>query len=130
MAAGPAAVTAHILSQWGVDEDAPCADGRFLVPLKRSAAFRGLRPRLAGRAPHKPVDAWQDGEFHLFVFELTNGVAADRPVAVFAMHPGTPDHPVSAVTVTPLGDGEAEIRDLHEPATVYRTPMPGAPSPN
>ena len=114
------------MSQFGVADDAPCADMRFLAPVKRSAPFRGVRPRLAGQAPHPALDAWQDGEFHFFVFGLTNGPAREQPVAVFVMHPDTPDHPVSAVTVTPLANGQAEIRDLHEPANFYHAPMPGA----
>ena len=52
-------------------------------------------------------------------------MTADRPVAVFAMHPGSAGHPVSAVTVTPLLNGQAEIRDLHEPANFYHAQMPG-----
>lgn len=65
----------------------------------------------------------------MFVFALVavEGLpTTDAPVAVFAMHPESEDHPVSAVTVTPLGNGEAEIRDLHDPNNVYTALLPGA----
>jgi len=99
------------------------------VPLKRSAEFRGLRPRLAGSAPHPVADSWLEDGFHFFVFGLKPRADGDDPssdggVAVFVMHPESPD-PVSADTVVPTETGEhAEIRNLRGPVSSYITPLP------
>jgi hypothetical protein len=113
-----------------VATDAPCADFAFLTPLKRSQAFRDLRPRLAGEAPHPVYDSWQDNGFHFFVFVLADGVADPGPLtsehasfAVFAMHAEL-EHPVSAVTIIPVQNGDAEITDLLPPGGSYVAPYP------
>lgn len=94
------------------------------MPLKRSREFRGLRPRLAGSAPHPVFDSWLDEGFHFFVFQLGGTSAATAGVAVFAMHPEQSE-PVSAVTVVPTPDGaHAEVTDLKEGGS-YTTPLPG-----
>jgi hypothetical protein len=95
------------------------------VPLKRSREYRAIRPRVAD-AHH--VDSWQQEGFHFFVFalraaEVADHARAETPVAVFAMHPDVKE-PVSAVVVTPSGDGaEAEISDVREPANTYVAPV-------
>lgn len=131
MAAGPADLHEHIATQFGVGDGVPCADAAFLVPLKRSPEFRGLRSRLAGQAPHGPADSWQDDGFHFFVFALRgeNGHVAARseevPVAVFAMHPEAEGLVVSAVVVSPTERGtHAEITNLREPSESYIAPLP------
>jgi hypothetical protein len=99
------------------------------VPLKRSAPFRQLRPRLAGRAPHPVADSWLDDGFHFFMFVLApaasaKGEQADPGVAVFAMHPDSPE-PVSAITVVPTERPElAEITNLRPPGGSYIAPLP------
>jgi hypothetical protein len=109
-------------------EDLPCADNGFLDPLKGSAEFDMIRPRLAG---DHHVDSWQEDGLHFFVFQLKpangamNGHATEMesPVAVFVMH-SDQQEPVSAIVVTPLADGsDAEIRDLRTPDMVYEAPM-------
>jgi hypothetical protein len=96
------------------------------VPLKRSREFRGLRSRLAGRAPHPVYDSWLDEGFHFFAFLLAADAEAperDTGVAVFAMHP-TQVEPVSAVTVVPTDEGkQAEVTDLREGGS-YVAPLP------
>jgi hypothetical protein len=100
-----------------------------LVPLKRSPEFRQIRPGLLGRAPHHPVDSWQEDGFHFFVFAVTaNGVnlsttTNQTPVAVFAMHHDVGE-PVSGVIVTPREDGTAEVRSLRDPDVTYSAPLP------
>lgn len=99
------------------------------MPLKRSPEFRTIRSGLLGRAPHRPVDSWQEDGFHFFVFALTaNGlnpadVSNETPVAVFAMHHDVGE-PVSGVTVTPRADGTAEVRSLRDPDVTYSAPLP------
>ena len=117
-------------------EELPCADVALLVPLKRSADFAAVRRRVAD---HHHRDSWLEDGLHFFVFQLhaagggaagagTNGAAPGRPaaqapVAVFAMRPGSTT-PHSAVVVTPSSDGaEAEIMDLREPDRVYTAPV-------
>jgi hypothetical protein len=105
--------------------DLPCADSRFLVPLKRSPEFRALRPRLAGGAPHPVYDSWLDAGFHFFVFALDGADAGG--VAVFAMH-SEADAPVSAITVVPTGvDGNAQVADLSGVTEPYVLPLPTQP---
>jgi hypothetical protein len=110
-------------------DDLPCADGAFLVPLKRSAEFRNLRAQLAGRAPHPVADSWVDAGFHFFMFGLAasgRSPQTDGGVAVFAMHPESPE-PVSAVTVVPTESADhAEITNLREPGGSYIAPLPSA----
>jgi hypothetical protein len=112
-----------------VADDLPCADAAFLVALKRSTEFRALRPRLAGRAPHPVFDSWLEDGFHFFVFVLDAGQGVDGPraepgVAVFAMHPESPE-PVSAVTIVPTESGRhAEIANLRPPGGSYIAPLP------
>lgn len=134
MAAGPAAVHDQIASQFGVAEDLPCADFKFLGPLKRSPEFRALRPRLAGKAPHPLYDSWLDDGFHFFVFQLVpeaGRVATQAGLAVFAMHPDVKGS-ASAVTVVPTEDGkQAEITDLKKEGSSYVAPLPPeAPTPD
>jgi hypothetical protein len=120
----------QIAAQFGVADDLPCADSSLLVPLKRSGEFRGLRPQLAGKAPHPVLDSWLDDGFHFFVFALrdegsragTEAVA----LAVFAMHPDQRE-PVSAVTVVSTETGRhARITDLRDPESSYVAPLPGS----
>lgn len=129
MAAGPAAVHEQIMAQFGVAEDLPCADNKFLVPLKRSPEFRVLRPSLVGEAPHPVLDSWLDDGFHFFVFQLKNSGASAgsgaAALAVFAMHPDQRE-PVSAVTVVPTETGRhARITDVRDPTSSYEAPLPG-----
>jgi hypothetical protein len=112
-----------------VADDLPCADPSFLVALKRSREFRTLRRQLAGRAPHPVYDSWLDEGFHFFVFVLApvdrgDGSRAEGGVAVFAMHPESPE-PVSAVTIVPTQtDRHAEITNIKEPGGSYIAPLP------
>jgi hypothetical protein len=112
-----------------VSSDAPCADPKFITPLKRSPEFRALRPRLAGPAPHPVYDSWLDDGFHFFVFVLASdgdtGSVTDRSsFAVFAMHPDSPE-PVSAIAVVPDESGAAaEITNLRPPGGSYVAPLP------
>jgi hypothetical protein len=109
-------------------EDLPCADTALLGPLKASAEFASIHARLV--SDHH-IDSWQEDGLHFFVFQLSavngpwNGHATEKelPVAVFVMNVD-PKELVSAVTITPLPDGqEAEIQDLSAPETVYQAPM-------
>lgn len=118
-----------IAEELAAADDLPCADSAFLVPLKRSAEFRSLRPRLAGRAPHPVADSWLDDGFHFFMFALApagNGQqpGADGGVAVFVMHPESPE-PVSAITAVPTETGHhAEITSLRAPSGSYIALLP------
>jgi hypothetical protein len=111
----------------------PCADSKFLVPLKRSPEFRALRPRLTGKAPHPVYDSWLDDGFHFFVFVLAppqdgKGAAAEGGYAVFAMHPESAE-PVSAITLFATETGrEVAITDLRPPGGSHIAPLP-EPSP-
>jgi hypothetical protein len=103
----------------------PCADTKLLAPLKRSGEYRAIRPRVTDMLP---LDHWQEEGLHFFVFTLRpeDGagavaavLAAEPPVAVFAMHPEEPE-PVSAVVVTPSATGkEAQVLDLRKPENAY-----------
>jgi hypothetical protein len=107
--------------QTEVGEGLPCADLALLAPLKRSLEYRSIRQRVASP---RPVDTWFAQELHFFVFQLhgphragSNG--AEPPVAVFTMHPETPE-PISAVVITPSPDGaEAEVMDMRQPDRAY-----------
>jgi hypothetical protein len=109
-----------------VGDDLPCADTKLLAPLKRSAEYRTIHPRLADI---HPLDNWQQDGLHYFVFPLkaadgTLVSADDAPVAVFTMHPEAPQ-PVSVVVVTPsLNGGEAEVVDVRQPESSYTLPLP------
>jgi hypothetical protein len=85
------------------------------------------------------LDHWQEEGLHFFVFALRHeqrgsaadgsvgrAVPADLPVAVFAMHPEE-TVPVSAVVVTPMENGEAEVLDLRRPESAYTAPYPQQP---
>ena len=99
------------------------------MPLKRSAEFRKLRSRLAGRAPHPVADSWIDDGFHFFMFGLAPASSGQSPradggVAVFAMHPESPG-PISAISVVPTESADhAEITNLREPGGSYIAPLP------
>jgi hypothetical protein len=104
-------------------DDLPCADTKLLVPLKRSAEYRAIRPRVAD--PHH-LDSWQQDGFHLFVFQLRpsdGGPPAEAPVVVFTMHPEYPG-PLSAVVVSPSSAGVIEVADLSHPGASYTLPRP------
>ncbi len=112
-----------------MSDDLPCADNALLVPLKRSAEYASIRRRVADP---RAIDSWLEDGLHFFVFELKPvaakkaHLAAEAPLAVFAMHPQAPI-PISAVVVTPTGNGEqAEIRDLRDPDSPYTVPVPPA----
>jgi hypothetical protein len=97
----------------------------LLIPLKRSREYGAIRTRVADL---RPVDAWQEDQFHFFVFVLRpeehTPATSEAPLAVFAMHAESTG-PVSAVVVTPCPDGvQAEVRNLREPDTVYTMPLP------
>jgi hypothetical protein len=116
-----------VADRLGVDDNLPCADYGLLVPLKRSREYRAIRKRVLDL---RPTDAWQQEGFHFFVFVLRAAdgpdiVLPEPPVAVFAMHPEVQE-PVSAVVVTPRGDGtEAEIRNVRDPDSAYTAPIAG-----
>ena len=118
-----------------------CPDYSLLVPLKRSAAYGAIRRRVADL---RPVDGWQDGGQHYFVFRLrphdsTNGVPPGsaatasgeayesrraheevETLAVFVMVAGGLA-PISAVTITAgVSDEEAQVVDLLQPAQAHR----------
>ena len=122
-------MSGRIAEEFAVANDLPCADSAFLVPLKRSAEFRRLRPRLAGGAPHPVADSWLDDGFHFFVFALEpqangDGRPGEAGAAVFAMHPESPE-PVSAITVIPTRTGDqAEITNLRAPTGSYIATLP------
>lgn len=122
-----------IANQFAVGEDVPCADPGLLGPLKRTAIFRSLRPRLAGGAPHPVFDSWLDDGFSFFAFQLLpepDVEAAGAGLAVFAMHPEM-ENPVSAIEVTPTVSGmHARITDLKGEVAAYIAPFkPEEPSP-
>ena len=123
--AGPATVQQGSAERYDVSADLPCADAALLVPLKRSRAYGAIRKRVADL---RPVDSWQEDQFHFFVFALRleeNAPATpEPPLAVFAMQWESTE-PVSAVVVTASSDGvQAEVRSLREPGTVYLMPLP------
>jgi hypothetical protein len=122
----------RIADQFGVAEDAPCADFAYLTPLKRSHQYRQLRPRLLGKPPHPVFDSWLDDGFHFFVFQLRPGPGRPEALtglAVFAMHPDMEGGPVSAITVEPTEDGHsAEITDLRLEGSTYVAPLPQPPT--
>jgi len=123
--AGPATVQQRLADQYDVSADLPCADAAFLVPLKRSREYGAIRKRVADL---RPVDSWQDDQFHFFVFAVRPAenapATSEAPVAVFAMHAESTE-PVSAVVVTPSPDGvQAEVQELREPGNVYMMPLP------
>ena len=74
-------------------------------------------------------DSWLEDGFHFFVFALApqgsgDGATRDGGVAVFAMHPESPDL-VSAVAIVPTESGShAEITNLREPGGSYIAPLP------
>src|SRR5262245_66240885 len=86
-------------------DELPCGDFALLVPLKRSPEYGAVRPRVADL---KPMDSWQVGDLHYFVFELrppNSADSGDEPyAAVFAMRQGQLS-PVSAVVVRPRASG-------------------------
>jgi hypothetical protein len=101
-------------------QDLPCADTSLLAPLKMSAEFAAISPRLLADLP---LDTWQEDELHFFVFSLSpdgdarNGRRAESqaPVAVFVMNFSSAA-PVSAVVVMPGPDGaEPDVHDLRIP---------------
>ena len=123
--AGPATVHHRFADQYDVSADLPCADAALLIPLKRSREYGAIRKRVADL---RPVDSWQEDQFHFFVFALRpeeNAPAtSEPPLAVFAMQRESTE-PISAVVVTASPDGaQAEVRDLREPDTVYMMPLP------
>jgi len=123
--AGPATVPQRFTDQYDVSADLACADAALLVPLKRSREYGAIRKRVADL---RPVDSWQEDQFHFFVFALRleeNAPATpEPPLAVFAMQWESTE-PVSAVVVTASPDGvQAEVRSLREPDTVYTMPLP------
>jgi hypothetical protein len=123
--AGPATVQQRFADHYDVSADLPCADAAFLLRLKRSREYGAIRKRVANL---RPVDSWQDGQFHFFVFAVRPAenapATSEAPVAVFAMHADSTG-PVSAVVVTPSPDGkQAEVRDLSEPGNAYMMPLP------
>jgi hypothetical protein len=123
--AGPATLHHGFADQYDVSAALPCADAALLVPLKRSREYGAIRKRVADL---RPVDSWQDDQFHFFVFALRPAenapATSEAPVAVFAMHTESTG-PVSAVVVTPCPDGaQAEVRDLREPDNAYMMPLP------
>ena len=130
MPAGLADMHGLVEERLGGEDDLPCADYALLVPLKRSRAYGAVRPRVADL---RPADAWRQEGFHFFVFDLhpapgggapAGPAPAERPVAVFAMHPAA-SAPVSAVVVTPsAGGGAAEIVSLLQPESAYTAPLP------
>ncbi len=103
-------------------DELPCADLALLAPLKKSPEYRGVRPRILDV---EPVDAWQDGGLHYFVFALTPEPAAASPggppVALFVMTPGAPA-PVSVLVVTPGIDPRrprvVDVRRPERPLTI------------
>ena len=101
-----AAVSYGTVGEVGAQAAELCADYALLVPLKRSRAYRAIRPRVSDL---RPSDAWQQDGLHFFVFavhrfEGDSPSPADALVAVFAMRPDAED-PVSAVVVRPCPDG-------------------------
>ena len=123
--AGPATVPQRFTDQYDVSADLACADAALLVPLKRSREYGAIRKRVTDL---RPVDSWQEDQFHFFVFALRleeNAPATpEPPLAVFAMQWESTE-PVSAVVVTASPDGvQAEVRSLREPDTVYTMPLP------
>jgi hypothetical protein len=121
--ASSANVHNQIDTQYGPAGDLPCADFALLVPLKKSADYRTIRPRIANP---KAIDSWQEEGLHFFVFALRDLAGmAEPPVAVFTMHPEEPA-PLSVVVVTPSPDGEmAEVLDLRQPESAYTAPLVG-----
>jgi hypothetical protein len=105
----------------------PCADAALLAPLKTSAEFAAIGPRLL---TDDPLDTWQEDELHFFVFQLRragveneHGAESEAPVAVFVMSGASPA-PISAVVVEPSEGGlEPEIHDLRTPDTASVGPV-------
>ncbi len=70
-------------------ETLPCAEPALLGPLKRSAAYAALRPRLADR---RVVDSWEANLCHHFVFATATSYLVfvmrwegDEPYRVFEL---------------------------------------------
>jgi hypothetical protein len=106
----------------------PCADDALLTPLKSSAEFAAIGPRLLA---DDPLDTWQEDGLHFFVFQLQPKASAgneqeaesEPPVAVFVMSDASPA-PISAVVVEPSeGSLEPEIHDLRTPDTASAEPV-------
>jgi hypothetical protein len=116
-----------IVSDAAVSAELPCANLALLTPLKASAEFTTIAPRLAA---DRPLDAWQEDDLHFFVFqlrpddgeEMEHEAESESPVAVFVMDSAS-DAPISAVVVRPSGDGaEVAVHDLRTPGGDSMTP--------
>ena len=106
----------------------------LLKPLKRSARYAAIRPRVADP---KPLDAWQTQGPHYFLFQLhaVNG-DPEPPCALFTMR-WEDNEPLSVIIVmpntTPPGDVWTEPSTFKSRRTnsqpVCRHPIPNAASP-
>jgi hypothetical protein len=113
----------QITSEYSVGDEVPGADLALLANVHACREFDVLRGRLADTAP---IDSWQQDGLHFFVFQLVPEInsSLEPPTAVFTVSPEVPD-PLSAVLVTPQRDGgEAEVKDLCNPETVYAAALP------
>jgi hypothetical protein len=90
------------------------AEAELLSALRQSVEHHAVRPRMADP---DPVDSWQEDGLHFFVFRLSRAPGteeSDSPTAVFVMRVDE-DEPVSAVVVTPDGNGDPDVIDLRQP---------------
>lgn len=121
MAVRATAAMSRLAAEYLDDNDGlPCADFKLLAPLKRSAEYRAIRPRVS---EIKPLDAWQLDALHYFVFALKRPADAPAdagdPVALFIM--GTDPAPISALVIAPKPDGaQADVQDLRKPGAPFK----------
>ncbi|MGH2545045.1 MAG: hypothetical protein ACRDIB_19810 [Ardenticatenaceae bacterium] len=108
-----------------------CSHYAVLRAIKRSPAYRGLRPRLAAAGPVQPVESWTDGELIYTVFDLVpqQPGAPFAPLALCVLQ--LPSYELLLVRlVTPTVEAPcAEVTDLYvtggiNHATGYPQPAP------
>ena len=115
-----AVATGSLEELYNVADDLPCADFGLLGPLKRSPEYADIRKRVADP---KPIDAWQAGTLHYFVF-LLRPREEDPPevsgsFVLFTMR-WEDDDPVAAVVIMPsLDANEAKVIDIRKPEKTH-----------
>lgn len=97
----------------------------MLVPLKRSAEYGRIRPRVANLLP---IDSWQIGEHNYFVFELRpdEGASAGGPVPAALFQVSWEQYePLTAVVIrSGTAAGQVDVEDLRIPGHRYSLPLP------
>jgi hypothetical protein len=90
--------------------------------VKRAPAYRTIRPRIAEPTP---VDAWQEGDAHYFVFELQPGaeVADEPPVALFVVNEKGPALTAAVVVSVDVGREYARVQEIQRPEVIHTLPL-------